>query len=317
MNRMIALLKREFWENKGAFRTTPLVIGGIYILLTLMFIITFNHFDNEFQSLKELARWVSQTDPGLRGDIIYGANIAALPGLFNIVLSFVVFFYLLGSLYDDRKDRSILFWKSLPASDTLTLGSKLLSAMVVAPVIFWAIYVLTYIVIMLIFSVVVLSLGENPWTLFLGIGNPFKAWSMLLLSYLAQSIWALPLYGWLMLVSSFAPRIPLLFAILPPVVVAVLQIWIEFLQTFTLKKNLFGVIGEWFANSPFISFVSTDSGDRPVAKLGIPLTDTFGHEATVGNILDRLFSTHMLIGLAVAAVFLGTALWLRRRATES
>jgi len=317
MNRMIALLKREFWENKGAFRTTPLVIGGIYILLTLMFIITFNHFDNEFQSLKELARWVSQTDPGLRGDIIYGANIAALPGLFNIVLSFVVFFYLLGSLYDDRKDRSILFWKSLPASDTLTLGSKLLSAMVVAPVIFWAIYVLTYIIIMLIFSVVVLSLGENPWTLFLGIGNPFKAWSMLLLSYLAQSIWALPLYGWLMLVSSFAPRIPLLFAILPPVVVAVLQIWIEFLQTFTLKKNLFGVIGEWFANSPFISFVSTDSGDRPVAKLGIPLTDTFGHEATVGNILDRLFSTHMLIGLAVAAVFLGTALWLRRRATES
>jgi len=317
MNRLMALLKREFWENKGAFRTTPLVIGGIYIVLTLMFIITFNHFDNEFQSLKELARWVSQTDVGLRGNIIYGANIAALPALFNIVLSFVVFFYLLGSLYDDRKDRSILFWKSLPASDTLTLVSKLLSAMVVAPVIFWAIYVLTYIVIMLIFSVVVLSLGENPWTLFLGIGSPFKAWSMLLLSYLAQSIWALPLYGWLMLVSSFAPRIPLLFAILPPVVIAVLQIWIEFLQTFTLKKNLFGVIGEWFANSPFISSVNTDGDNMPVATLGIPLTETFGHEATVANIFDRLFSTHMLIGLAVAAVFLGTALWLRRRATES
>jgi len=317
MSRLIALLKREFWENKGAFRTTPLVIGGIYIVLTLMFLITFNHFDNEFQSLKELARFVSQTDAGLRGDILYGVNIAALPALFNIVLSFVVFFYLLGSLYDDRKDRSILFWKSLPASDTLTMGSKLLSAMVVAPVIFWAIYVLTCIVIMLIFSVVVMSLGENPWTLFVGIGSPFKAWSMLLLSYLAQSIWALPLYGWLMLVSSFAPRIPLLFAILPPVVIAVLQIWIEFLQTFTLKKNLFGVIGEWFANSPFIGMVSTGHDDRPVAKLGIPMTDTFGHEATVANIFDRLFSTHMLIGLAIAAVFLGIALWLRRRATES
>ncbi len=317
MNRLMALVKREFWVNKGAFRSTPLVIGGIYIVLTLMFLITFNHFDNEFQSLKELTRFLSQTEVGLRSEIIYGVTIAVFPGLFNIVLSFVVFFYLLGSLYDDRKDRSILFWKSLPASDTLTLGSKLLSAMVVAPFIFWAIYVLTYIVIMLIFSVVVLSLGENPWTLFLGIGSPFKAWSMLLLSYLAQSVWALPLYGWLMLVSSFAPRIPLLFAILPPVVVAVLQIWIEFLQTFTLKKNLFGVIGEWFANSPFISFISTDGSDKPVATLGIPLSGTFNHEATVGNILDRLFSVHMLIGLAVAAVFLGTALWLRRRATES
>lgn len=317
MNRLMALIKREFWENKGAFRTTPLVIGGIYIVGTLMFLFTFSHFDNEFQSLKELTRWLSTTEPGLRGDIIYAATVAGFPALFNLVLSFVVFFYLLGSLYDDRKDRSILFWKSLPASDTLTLASKLLSAMVVAPLIFWVIYVLTYVVIMLIFSVVVMSLGENPWTLFLGIGSPFKAWSMLLFSYLAQAIWALPLYGWLMLVSSFAPRIPLLFAILPPVVIAVLQIWIEFLQTFTLKKNLFGVIGEWFANSPFISINGNTSDNTIPLSLGVPLTDTFDHAATVGNILDRLFSTHMLIGLAVAAVFLGTALWLRRRATES
>ncbi len=317
MNRLIALVKREFWENKGAFRTTPLVIGGIYIVLTLMFLVTFNHFDNEFQSLKELTRFLSQTEVGLRSEIIYGVTIAVFPGLFTLALGFVVFFYLLGSLYDDRKDRSILFWKSLPASDTLTLGSKLLAAMVVAPVIFWVVYVLTQIVIMLIFSAVVASLGENPWTLFLSLGSPFKAWSMVLLSYLAQAIWALPLYGWLMLVSSFAPRIPLLFAVLPPVVVAVLQIWIEFLQTFTLKKNLFGVIGEWFANSPLILSADNHGDDKLSVSLGIPLTDTFGHEATVANIFDRLFSTHMLIGLAVATVFLGTALWLRRRATES
>ena len=317
MNRLIALVKREFWENKGAFRTTPLVIGGIYIVLILMFLVTFNHFDNEFQSLKELTRFLSQTEVGLRSEVIYGITVAVFPGLFTLALAFVVFFYLLGSLYDDRKDRSILFWKSLPASDTLTLGSKLLAAMVVAPLIFWVIYVLTYVVITLIFSVVVLSLGENPWTLFLSLGSPFKAWSMVLLSYLAQSVWALPLYGWLMLVSSFAPRIPLLFAVLPPVVVAVLQIWIEFLQTFTLKKNLFGVIGEWFANSPLILSANDHGNDKLEVSLGIPLTDTFSHQATVANIFDRLFSTHMLIGLAVAAVFLGIALWLRRRATES
>ncbi|MGA9572747.1 MAG: hypothetical protein WBS20_02235 [Lysobacterales bacterium] len=317
MNRLMALVKREFWENQGAFRTTPLVIGGIYIVLTLMFIFTFGHFDNEFQSLKELTRWLSQTETGLRSEIIYGATVAVFPGLFTLALAFVVFFYLLGSLYDDRKDRSILFWKSLPASDTLTLGSKLLAAMVVAPLIFWVVYVLTYIVIMLIFSVVVLSVGENPWTLFMSLGSPFKGWSMVLLSYLAQSIWALPLYGWLMLVSAFAPRIPLLFAVLPPVVVAVLQIWIEFLQTFTLKKNLFGVIGEWFANSPLILSADNHGNDKLEVSLGIPLTDTFGHEATVANMLDRLFSIHMLVGLAVAAVFLGIALWLRRRATES
>ncbi len=316
MNRLMALVKREFWENKGAFRTTPLVIGGIYIVLCLMFIITFSHFDNEFQSLKELARFIAQQDIVLRSEIMYAITISIIPSLFTLVLAIVVFFYLLGSLFDDRKDRSILFWKSLPASDTLTMASKLLAAMVLAPVIFWVVYVLTHIIIMLIFSVVVLSLGENPWTLLLGLGNPFKGWSMVLLSYLAQSVWALPLYGWLMLVSSFAPRMPLLFAILPPVVIAVLQIWIEFLQTFTLKNNLFGVIGEWFANSPLI-MSADDHGDEFAVALGIPLTDTFGHEVTVANMFDRLFSINMLIGLAVAAVFLGAALWLRRRATES
>ena len=317
MNRLMALVKREFWENKGAFRTTPLVIGAIYIVLNLMFIFTFNHFDNEFQSLKELVRFIAQQDKGLLSEIIYSVTVSVIPSLFTLVLAIVVFFYLLGSLYDDRKDRSILFWKSLPASDTLTMASKLLAAMVLAPLIFWVIYVLTHIMLMLILSVVVLSLGENPWTLFLSLGNPFKGWSMVLLSYLAQSIWALPLYGWLMLVSSFAPRIPLLFAILPPVVIAVLQIWIEFLQTFTLKTNLFGVIGEWFANSPLIMSAENHGDDKIAVALGIPLTETFDHEVTVANILDRLFSSSMLIGLAVAIVFLAIALWLRRRATES
>ena len=170
---------------------------------------------------------------------------------------------------------------------------------------------------MMITSIVVLSLGENPWTLFLSIGNPFKAWSMVLLSYMAQSIWALPLYGWLMLVSAFSPRIPLLFAFLPPVVFAILQGWIKFLQTFTLQNKLFGVIGDWFTNIPIATHFKGDSNFNLEAVLGIPVTSTFDHKVSVANILDRLFSSNMLIGLVVAIVFLAAALWLRRRATES
>jgi ABC-2 type transport system permease protein len=316
MNRLLALVKREFWENKGAFRTTPLVIGGIHLAAMLMFIITFSHFDNEFQSLKELIRFIAQQDTELRSQILYAANLESSV-IFSMVLAFVVFFYLLGSLYDDRKDRSILFWKSLPASDTLTIGSKLLAAMVVAPLIFWVIYVITHIVIMLLFSIVVLSLGENPWTLFISLGNPFKAWSLVLTSYFAQSIWALPLYGWLMLVSAFAPRIPLLFAVLPPVILGVLELWIDFLKTFTLSDNLFGLFGHWFANSPLIMSGDMHENDEFGAALGIPITHDFDHQVTVANMFDRLFSSDMLIGLAIAAVFLGATLWLRRRATES
>jgi len=316
MNRLLALTKREFWENKGAFRTTPLVIGGIYLVALLMFLITFNHFDNEFQSLKELLRFIAQQDPELRSKVLYGVNLE-MSVMFSTVLAFVVFFYLLGSLYDDRKDRSILFWKSLPASDTLTIASKLLSAMVVAPVIFWVVYVITHIVIMLLLSLVIMTLGENPWTLLLSQSNPFQAWSLVLLSYFAQSIWALPLYGWLMLVSAFAPRIPLLFAVLPPVILGVLELWVDFLKTFTLNDNLFGLFGHWFANSPLIMSADMHENDEFGAALGIPLTSDYDHQVTVANIFDRLFSSDMLIGLAIAAVFLAGTLWLRRRATES
>ena len=177
-------------------------------------------------------------------------------------------------------------------------------------------FILTQIVMAIIASLMVLSVGENPWALFLSVVNPLEAWFVLLVSYLASSIWFLPMYGWLLLVSAFAPRIPLLFAVLPPVVFAILQIWIDFLRTFTLDSSLFGLIGEWVANSPTILSIHGDEG-RLALALGAPLTADFDHSVTVANIFDRLFSTHMLAGLLVAAVFLAGALWLRRRATDS
>jgi ABC-2 type transport system permease protein len=204
----------------------------------------------------------------------------------------------------------------MPASDTQTVASKLLAAMLIAPVIFWLVFVITQITMMLIAAVMVMVVGENPWTLFLGIANPLPAWSLVLFSYLASSIWFLPLYGWLLFVSSFAPRIPLLFAVLPPVVFAVLQIWIDFLRTFTLDSSLFGLIGEWVANSPAILTVQVSNG-QPTLALGATTSDTFDHAVSIGNMLSRLFSVQMLGGLAVAAVFMAGAIWLRKRATDN
>ena len=315
MKRLLALVHREYWENKGAFRTTPLVIGGIYIVFLLMSIFTTAHFDNELYTFREAVRLLAEQPVEFRATHIHEVMLGSSL-FFTVVLAFVVFFYLLGALYDDRKDRSILFWKSLPASDTQTIASKLLAAMVLAPLIFWAVFVVTQIVMAVIASLMILSVGENPWTLFLSIVNPFYAWFVLLVSYLAASIWFLPIYGWLLLVSAFAPRIPLLFAVLPPVVFAILQIWIDFLRTFTLDSSLFGVIGQWVANSPAILTAQIHDG-RGTLALGAPLTDDFDHAVTLGNMAERLFSLQMLTGLAVAAVFLAGALWLRRRATDS
>ena len=316
MNRLLALIRREYWENKGALRTTPIVIGGIYIALMLMSFFTTAQIDAELYTTKDLLRKVvTETTPEMRGVIMHQLLLGSSV-LFTVAMSFVVFFYLLGSLYDDRKDRSILFWKSLPASDTLTIASKLLTAMVLAPLTFFLGLLATHLLMALIGSVMIWAIDGNPWELFLSTVNPFKAWSLIAASWLANSIWALPLYGWLLLVSAFAPRVPLLFATLPPLLFSVLQTWIEFLRTFTLKNNVVGIIRDWFFNTPAILTAEVDEGAGRIA-LGVPLTSDFDHAVTLTNMLDRLFSLQMLGGLVVAAAFLAGALWLRRRATES
>jgi len=96
----------------------------------------------------------------------------------------------------------------------------------------------------------------------------------------------------------------------------VLQIWIDFLRTFTLNDSLFGLIGEWIANSPAILTVQVHDGQAQLA-LGIASNDTFDHAITAGNMLARLVSVQMLGGLAVGAVFIAGAIWLRKRATDN
>lgn len=318
MKRLLALLLREYWENKGAFRTTPIVIGLIYVVCALMAVFTTAHIDNELYTFKELIRLAAQQPEEMRATILYQVLLGSSV-FFTIVLWFVVFFYLLGALYDDRKDRSILFWKSLPASDTLTLASKLIAAGIMAPAAFLLALMLTHVVIALIASLMILAVDGNPWTLFLSISQPIKAWSVIGLAYLAQSIWALPMFGWLLLVSSFSPRVPLLFAVLPPLVISGLQTWIGFLRTFSFENNLWGIIGRWFINSPAIMSVQFEDGDPRSGgvALGAPLGDRFDHSVTVANIFDRLWSLEMLVGLLLAAVFLAGALWFRHRATDN
>ena len=315
MKRLVSLIRREFWENKGALRTTPLIIGGLYVVFLLMSIFTTAHFDNELYTFREAIRLLAEQPAELRAahaeEVLLGSSV-----FFTLVLAFVVFFYLLGALYDDRKDRSILFWKSLPASDTLTIGSKLLTAMVLIPLTFLAALILTHIVMAIIASITVATADGNPWTLFIADTSPLKVWGMVAASWFANSIWALPLYGWLLLVSAFAPRVPLLFATLPPLIFSVLQGWLEFLETFTMKNNISLFIKDWFFNSPAILTAQVDE-TGPGPALGVPLPGDFDHAVTLGNMLDRLFSLQMLIGLGLAVVFLAAALWFRRRAAES
>ena len=136
MKTMKWLLKREFWEHKGAFFWAPIVAAGvmfIFLLVTLGLGTTLSHFDFSYSENGDAKQSVSSAvhtfgplaDKFAQGIgdsyMLFGAPLFA-------ILGFVVFFYCLNSLYDERRDRSILFWKSLPISDRDTVLSKLISA---------------------------------------------------------------------------------------------------------------------------------------------------------------------------------------------
>src|SRR6185503_18127636 len=92
--------------------------------------------------------------------------------IISIVMGFVVFFYCLGALYDDRRDRSILFWKSLPISDASTVLSKVISATIVAPVIAVVVGVIVGMLQLIMVTLTLSFHGLNVWQL-LGYGHPF------------------------------------------------------------------------------------------------------------------------------------------------
>lgn len=319
MTKLKVLMQREYWENRGAFRNTPAILGLITISFMLMGLVIKIRFDNEGYTFREAMRLFAMQSEAMRGYEVT-QSLMALSGFFVFVMSIVIFFYLLGSLYDDRKDKSILFWKSLPASDELTIISKLFSAMFVIPVIFWVFLIATEIIMMAIGGLMVWSADQNPWNIVFGPAEPLKAWGLVLAGWLTNSFWMLPIYSWLLLVSSKAPRVPMLFAILPPVILSVLQAWIGFLRTFQLQDNVLGISSKWIANSPAILAGQITSDGEQIGNisvsLGMPVTSNFDHAPTITNMLDRIFSQQMLLGLIVSAVFLFGALWFRRRASD-
>jgi ABC-2 type transport system permease protein len=140
MNTYKWLLKREFWEHKGGFFWTPAVVGALMTLflaisMTIGISVKNKHgMQINGEQVTNLGRIVSPEQKAEIVDAISQGYIGTSAPLW-IVMAFVVFFFCLGCLFDERKDRSVLFWKSLPVSDTETVLSKALMALVGAPLI--------------------------------------------------------------------------------------------------------------------------------------------------------------------------------------
>lgn len=315
------LLKREFWEHRGGFLWAPVITGAVFLVLNIMAIIA-----AEVVSARhgiqiggnDIGMMMRHADAGDLAQVGAAADVAMLSsmGMIGIVMGIVVLFYCLGSLYDDRRDRSVLFWKSLPVSNTSTVLSKVASAAVIAPVIAVVVSVICGLLQLVLFAIVLSFHGVNVWQL-LTLSHPLRAIASLVSNVPLYALWALPAIGWLMLCSAGARNKPFLWAVVVPVVLGLLVSWFGIMGLFNLPTAWFwGNVVQRVLLSVFpgtalvfdkhgLSDMSDMDGNNPLSVLSP--SHTYG----------LLASPNLWIGVAAGAVLIAGAIWFRRVRDDS
>ncbi len=317
MNAFAYLIRRETWEHKALYRA-PLITAVVLVALALLALFKgaaeghFGAAGRFFEYLKGI-----NVSPDMIAQqylqIISPISMAAIFGIIFTVGTIVAVFYLLDSLYAERKNRSILFWKSLPISDTETVLSKLVTATVLVPIVALVSVMACWIVMQVIAAIVIGLLGGNGWAvlwqpgvLFDGIFVGIKFSAVLLL-------WYLPIAGWLLLVSVWARRSVFIWAVLPPFVVVFVEHWLFDSEYFAILLGS-RIVGFkfMFRDSDLINIAGSTSGSES------------GAEITVSEAMNQMVSfTNLLTepglygGILVAAGFITGAIFLRRYRDET
>lgn len=313
-NKFKWLLKREFWENRGGFLWAPLITGAIISILTAIFaVIGLVRFKNsgmasdlEFSgNVAEHARQI-----GGIGDTALLVGIS----LTTLVLAFVVFFYALGCLYDDRRDRSALFWKSLPTSDLQMVLSKATWALLLAPLLSVAVGVLIGLVLWLIVGATLAMAGMPGMSAIFTHAHPLRVIGNTLTVLPVYLLWALPAVGWLMLCSAWARSKPFLWAVLIPVLACVIVSMSGILPGMNINygavwytlvyRGLLSVLPHSWAPVSDAAAIQVDNADIQGPADLVHLMNA--------SSLDVLGSPDLWIGAAIGAAFIAGAIYLRR-----
>ncbi len=270
-------VRRELWENRAIY-LAPLAAAVVFLFGTAIHILTLRHQIQSGSPLDTVEQHLLGTHHELGSALIMG--IAFIVGIF----------YSLDALYGERRDRSILFWKSLPVSDLTAVLSKLTIPLVILPLLSFAIAVAAQFITLLLSSVILLGSGidiARLWT-----ETSFFRVSLALLYHLltVHGLWYAPLYAWIFLVSAWSRRAPFLWVFLPPFVIC------------GLEKIAFNT-------SHFLALLQSR-----VAGPGDTMTGDHASMDPVAALIPTHFFSEpgLWIGLAVAALFLFGAVRLRR-----
>jgi ABC-2 type transport system permease protein len=204
-------VRRELWEYRSIY-LAPLGFAGV-VLLGFPFAL--------FRLPRQLRSAMAMDVTHRRAQLVSHYEITA--ALILGAAFIVSIYYAIDALYGERRDRSILFWKSLPVSDLTTVLAKASIPLLVLPFLSFAITLVTELIMLLLSSVVALASGLSVGVLWRGLA-PFQSiFGLLYHLVTVHMLWYAPLYAWLLLISAWARRAPFLWAALPPLAIGVFE----------------------------------------------------------------------------------------------
>ena len=301
----LALIKREIWEHRSIW-LTPIAIASIVTFGTLAALA----FAGDFADELNLAIFGAQNIAGEAGrKAVLSGLFFGSSGLFFLSLGILIVFYSLDSLYSERKDKSILFWRSLPVTDAETVISKLATALLVIPAAMIIAIISTHLINLSVTSIWVSMKGGDAGLLIWGSVPLLSDWLSAIIIVYAAVIWMSPLVGWFLFVSAYTKRSPFMMAFLPLALIPLLE------GIFLHSKEFATMVWGRMASIPIHSGVADieELFDDDNFKLNEQMISVLEH-LDIGRFVS---SPSMWAGVLVCGLLSFAAIYVRRFRDES
>lgn len=301
MNAFMTLLKREWLEARTPFFWFQVSALGLFALFGLLLLMIGGSAEVEINIQSDgvspithffINEWSKQD---WQERMLIFRNLTTAP--FYLIYVIAALFMLLGALYDERKDRSVLFWKSLPVTDLQTVLAKLVTAAWIAPAVLIVCAVLAQLLGLLGLSIFVWRGELGDASLLWWHSGILMGAFQLVLGFLIQGLWTLPILAYLLLISVSVPRMALLWAIALPVIPIMLEG--ALFQTRIIATG----IAKHIEPAALPNFLGREDRIMPVVS-------------TVGDQLALLLNPDLWIGVIIGAAFLYAAARVRGISNE-